>query len=703
METYSFLSARKLNLFVYLLLPALLFACGGGGGSGNASPTVNAGADFSVDEGVAVEVSATANDSDGDIASYAWVQNSGQTVSLSDSDSARISFDAPEVDQDIALVFTVTVTDDDGSSSSDSVQVDVVANLAPSVDAGADREADEKTAVEIVATLTDSDGTIEEILWEQTSGTTVVLSNATTNTVSFTAPDLSAQETLQFRVTVTDDDGDQSSDVVGVIVIPNVAPAVSVENIEAMEQAEVNLAVAASDSDGTIASYLWEQISGTAVTLSDTSIAAPIFTLPNVDANETLRFRITVTDNDGDASSDELDVSVVTLAYDIRLLDGTLRCNQEAADDVTVTFTDNLGNTEVFPLEYVGVEQNYEFNPTGDLPISVMVESASEQFVGVNAPAGASLNVKVTPENTGCACSNYDVTLNEVVSNPFLGVRELQYAGAIGGDSITWTNIEICEDQLGSVYIFSSVEGKSQKVTIGTESDITVTNLSDVSTTVLTGDGPESQFTAGSGVANFSIDGLVSRTEAGTLEAVTFYTDTDLTDSIAQYLVDTQITDYRADLFFDPDYCDAQISESPSILSFSPSFVSCREFHTWLVPASTMASGLSYSAFNFDDYSLVFESDRIALAAVGGASFDAAVIIARMNSKPITIMMPIVDGNLNYEVLEDVGISSLDTSLTVLPVDYLDVSTYDAAFPLFFRKHQSGLDLGFRFMYSRLQ
>ena len=67
-----------------------------------------------------------------------------------------------------------------------------------------------------------------------------------------------------------------------------------------------------SDPDGTIASYLWEQLpGGTPVQLSGAPTDTATFTAPDVAvAGETLTFKLTVTDNDGLTSTDTVKVEV---------------------------------------------------------------------------------------------------------------------------------------------------------------------------------------------------------------------------------------------------------------------------------------------------------------------------------------------------------------------------------------------------------
>jgi len=65
-----------------------------------------------------------------------------------------------------------------------------------------------------------------------------------------------------------------------------------------------------TDSDGTIASYLWEQVSGSTVTLTDANTAVASFVVPSVAETSTWVFSLTVTDDEGATGSDEVAVTV---------------------------------------------------------------------------------------------------------------------------------------------------------------------------------------------------------------------------------------------------------------------------------------------------------------------------------------------------------------------------------------------------------
>lgn len=85
----------------------------------NVAPTANAGADQTVNEQTLVTLNGSGTDTDGTIASYAWTQTAGLTVTLSNTDQAQASFTAPDVsvNPEETLVFLLTVTDDQGASA----------------------------------------------------------------------------------------------------------------------------------------------------------------------------------------------------------------------------------------------------------------------------------------------------------------------------------------------------------------------------------------------------------------------------------------------------------------------------------------------------------------------------------------------------------------------------------------------------------
>jgi len=125
-----------------LLMAISLSACGGGGSANNngaqvvsvqnVMPVAMAGDDQSVFEASTVSLAGSATDSDGTIASYAWTQTSGPTVTLTNDNQATATFTAPSVSNSEELEFSLTVTDNQNGTSTDTVIITVTENIAVS-------------------------------------------------------------------------------------------------------------------------------------------------------------------------------------------------------------------------------------------------------------------------------------------------------------------------------------------------------------------------------------------------------------------------------------------------------------------------------------------------------------------------------------------------------------------------------------------
>jgi chitinase len=193
---------------------------------------------------------------------------------------------------------------------------------------------------------------------------------------------------------------------------------------------------ASKDSDGTIASYAWSQVSGTAVTLANVNAAVASFDVVEVTQQETLTFSLTVTDNEGATSTDTVVVTVTPKntdpvntapvaavsapaevnAGDVVVVDAS---GSTDADNDTLSFTWNVpaelnATVQGASVSFVAGEytQDTLFN------FSVTVSDGSETSV-------ASTSVKVLKKTTGGSTCNNAWDANTVYT---------------GGDQVTQGN-----------------------------------------------------------------------------------------------------------------------------------------------------------------------------------------------------------------------------------------------------------------------
>ena len=396
-----------LRLGLILTAVGAVTACGGGSGgsdspgstSSNSPPIVDAGAAQTVDELTEVVLSGSARDNDGTIRSYRWTQVSGPTVELVDADTAQAGFTAPDGSGGSAeLVFRLTVTDDDGAAANDEVTVGVdFRNSPPSVDAGIDQDVEERTEVVLSGSAEDDDGSIRSYRWTQVSGPTVELVNTDAAEARFTAPDgRSGSTDLTFRLTVTDDSGGTAGDdVIVTVTFGNNPPTVRAGGHLTIAGGFGNsFSVPAQDTDGTIQSYEWEQVSGPETDFLTDPDGRLHFNSPHgmpdgASGTIVLVFRLTVTDDQGATATSEVTFTV-TAADAVRVF------GRITFDYVPAVKAQGLqySSTEARPARGVTVELR---DGVDDGFLDVVVTDENGEYA-VYAQPGASVFVRVRAE-----------------------------------------------------------------------------------------------------------------------------------------------------------------------------------------------------------------------------------------------------------------------------------------------------------------
>ena len=376
----------------------------------NRAPAVDAGSDQTVNEGVAVTLAGTASDADGDAMTYKWTHDSGLPISLADDTALLTTFTAPEVAANTTVTFTLTVSDDTDSNF-DTVAVTISdVNRAPAVDAGSDQTVNEGVAVTLAGTASDADGDAMTYKWTHDSGLPISLADDTALLTTFTAPEVAANTTVTFTLTVSDDT-DSNFDTVAVTISDvNRAPAVDAGSDQTVnEGVAVTLAGTASDADGDAMTYKWTHDSGLPISLADDTALLTTFTAPEVAANTTVTFTLTVSDG----TDSNFDAVAVTISDVNRAPAVDAGSDQTVNEGVAVTLAGTASDAD-------GDAMTYKWTHDSGLPISLADDTAL--LTTFTAPeVAANTTVTFTLTVSDGTDSNFDavaVTISDVNRAP---------------------------------------------------------------------------------------------------------------------------------------------------------------------------------------------------------------------------------------------------------------------------------------------
>ena len=273
----------------------------------NRAPIANAGPDASYDlSTIAVQLNGLdSRDLDGDSLIYEWMQTAGPTVTLRNPGSAAAWFESPRTAH--TLTFQLRVADENGASSTDTVVLEFV-NVPPTAEAGADQEVTRGQEVTLYGSGSD-DAPEDNLIysWSQVSGPAVELSDITSSTPTFTAPN--EYDQIVFSLTVSDGQLESSPNVVIVTVrnTPPIADAGTDQEVSRGKRVTLD-GRASTDPDGDPLTYRWTQTSGDKVRPTSPATARPSFTAP--ETGQTLIFQLEVSDGH-DSAVDAVHIRVV--------------------------------------------------------------------------------------------------------------------------------------------------------------------------------------------------------------------------------------------------------------------------------------------------------------------------------------------------------------------------------------------------------
>ena len=278
----------------------------------NIPPVANAGTSQAITLPLnTITLHGSGTDADGTIVSYLWTKISGpESYKIANAASAVTSI--TNLLQGI-YQFKLEVKDNKGAIGTDIIQV--VVNPAPNQPPVANAGADATITLPVNSLIlsgsgSDADGNIVSYNWAKVSGPAEVniinSSSASTNITGL------VQGIYQFQLTVTDNNGAISTDMVQVTVnpAPNKLPVAQAGSdiTIALPVNNITLSGSGTDADGTIVSYSWSKVSGP----SNYNIANSGSAVTNVSGlvDGVYQFQLKVTDNEGATATDIITVKV---------------------------------------------------------------------------------------------------------------------------------------------------------------------------------------------------------------------------------------------------------------------------------------------------------------------------------------------------------------------------------------------------------
>ncbi len=178
----------------------------------NQAPVVTVVESIDVKSSQQVVINATATDAENNELTFLWTQVDGTELVLTNADTLSVSFTAPVATDTDVIHLQLTVSDGTNIVTKP-IEVVVLPNNVPVItDVTADQTVDERTAVTLTVTATDADNDALTYRWV-VNGATVTLTGDTSDTVSFTAPDVTTATNLTVQVFVTDGFYEVSSEI----------------------------------------------------------------------------------------------------------------------------------------------------------------------------------------------------------------------------------------------------------------------------------------------------------------------------------------------------------------------------------------------------------------------------------------------------------------------------------------------------------
>lgn len=579
--------------------------------------------------------------------------------------------------------------EDGGSDSNDEGN-----NALPAVDAGVDQVVSEYETINLSGSGLDSDGSISSYLWEQVSGTFVSLTNSSSSNATFEATGFDTDETLQFSLTVTDNDGGTAVDLVNITVTANVPPVVAFEStsFEISENSTISVETLSSDSDGEVISYEWNQTSGPEISIENSDTSEITFISPEVESPTVVEIELEVQDDDGEYTTENISITVNPVFFEITVSESIDNCGNPYSQEISFTFIDSTGNTNEYLREHDGSRQVFQFADEDNSVKTVKVEKNGwDTIIDGLEPSTPIFVTAEAARQDFCDCDTYNIT---VINEPALSEgSRLVGVNTYSGAGPSWSNVEICDYRKDFVYIVDEENGKFAKVEIGDDSGITIDGLNTMSSSVLNPTLEDELVTALTYTQKSSYH-YIEQQNIETLSGLTV--GSPLSSDEINY-IDNSESDYlRFWAAFSPNYLSITGQAFASLTGTN--FVNLESFqselHTIEAPKVDIGDSFEFELLNYSNLDISLNDESINLSSDSDIDFNYTFVILIDYSQPdqewVIAYLPITEGTIDLSVLSTSNPSVTSPSIIVIYLtNQPGVATYQDAIANRFRETQS--------------
>ena len=291
----------------------------------NDSPTITTINNQTIDEDNSTSsLSFTVDDEETAASSLTVTSSSSNTILvpagnivLSGSGASRSVIVTPAANQNGSATITLTVSDGSFTSVETFVVTVTAVNDLPTLTSVGNQAINQNEATGSLSfTVGDVETALNSLTVTSSSDNTalvpssnITLSGSGANRLVQVTPASNKNGSATITLTVTD--GNSASQSSSFLVSVNAPPTVDAGLSQTVSKdAVVSLTATATDLDGSITAYAWEQTAGSTVSFSGADTATLSFTAPNFTVDTALSFSVTVTDDGNLTASDSVTVTV---------------------------------------------------------------------------------------------------------------------------------------------------------------------------------------------------------------------------------------------------------------------------------------------------------------------------------------------------------------------------------------------------------